>query len=385
MAAKKINQDNINEDKKEEKNITKKGLEILRDEQKSPLDNIIQLQKEINKPIEAFKSISDIRNIIDFNFDHKIFIPNLQDSIFSALNSHNQIKLIEDEATLKVRISKLTSELLKESADKENFQNKSKELTEQLDELREITRKNHVISRVSEFAGYKISTSSEFYDNFTDGKQEDTVVISIDIRRSTELMLKARTPKLFSEFITGLSFLLSDCIKTNLGIFDKFTGDGILAFFPKFYSGDQAIIRAYKAAEECHKLFTAHYSNSKSSFNVFIKDVGLGIGIDYGNVTLVNTSSELTVVGIPVVYACRFSGANAGNTLLNVPAKEELERLCSNQTTFSETELYIKNEGNALAYMAVVNPSVFDSLEEPDWLNENADEKNASEEIPNPS
>jgi len=125
-----------------------------------------------------------------------------------------------------------------------------------------------------------------------------------------------------------------------------------LAFFPKFYSGENAIIRSLKAAEECHIAFKQHYDNSRDCFNVFIKDVGLGIGIDYGNVTLVNTSNELTVVGIPVVYACRMSGAKAGETLLNQPAKEELLAHCTTNLKISETEIQIKNEGTALAYKA---------------------------------
>ena len=138
-------------------------------------------------------------------------------------------------------------------------------------------------------------------------------------------MLKARKPELFSEFVTELTTALSNVVINNFGVFDKFTGDGILAFFPKFYSGESAILRAVKAAQECHEVFTNHYFNCRKNFNVFIKDVGLGIGMDYGEVSLVNSRNELTVVGIPVVYACRMSSALAGDTLLNQPALEELE------------------------------------------------------------
>jgi class 3 adenylate cyclase len=179
-------------------------------------------------------------------------------------------------------------------------------------------------------------------------------------------MLKARTPELFSKFITQLSQKLSQVIISNFGIFDKFTGDGILSFFPKFYSGENAMIYALKSAQECHSVFNEHYRNSKECFNVFIKDVGLGIGLDFGNVTLVNTQNELTVVGIPVVYACRFSGANAGETIINQPAKEEIVRLCSDYVTIQETEIRIKNEGIALAYKILLNDAAF-KIEPPDW------------------
>lgn len=226
---------------------------------------------------------------------------------------------------------------------------------------------SHILSRINENGRQKVLENKDFLDLFQDKTPCDSVVVSIDIRRSTELMLKARKPELFSEFITALSHKLSDCIIENYGIFDKFTGDGILAFFPNFYSGEQAIIRAIKASEECHKIFDDHYNNSRHCFSVFIKDVGLGIGIDYGNVTLVNTTNELTVVGIPVVYACRMSGAQAGQTILNQPAKEEVERLNKKQTKFIETEINIKNEGKALAYMVELNPSIYETIKNPQW------------------
>ncbi len=49
------------------------------------------------------------------------------------------------------------------------------------------------------------------------------------------------------------------------------------------------MLYALKAAEECHKVFEEHYNNSRHCFNIFIKGkYGLGIGIDYGAVTLFN-------------------------------------------------------------------------------------------------
>src|SRR5437879_4747931 len=42
---------------------------------------------------------------------------------------------------------------------------------------------------------------------------------------------------------------------------------------------------------------------SVRSFSSIRKDVGLGIGIDYGDVSLVSQMGGITVVGAPVVYA----------------------------------------------------------------------------------
>jgi hypothetical protein len=58
----------------------------------------------------------------------------------------------------------------------------------------------------------------------------------------------------------------------------------------------------------------------------------------------------LTVVGPPVVYACRMGGAPAGQTLLNQPAYERISERFSANCFLRETELEIKHEGTTLAY-----------------------------------
>lgn len=286
--------------------------------------------------------------------------------------AERNLELLHDLTAKTRQLNETTLKLAKETKDKEKAISDYAEAKKDLDMLK---TKMHVISRVSKEAQDKIYQSKEFYKLFADEKECDAVVVSIDIRRSTELMLKARTPKEFSKFITELSKRLSQCIIQNFGIFDKFTGDGILAFFPKFYSGEEAILRALKATEECHEIFREHYNNSRSAFNVFIKDVGLGIGIDYGIVTLVNTSNELTVVGIPVVYACRMSGAQAGDTLLNDAAKQEVVNLCADKIIIEETEINIKNEGLAAAYKIKVHPSTYIHMSLPDWIDINSNEE----------
>jgi len=286
---------------------------------------------------------------------------------FNQPSSDNQMKLIEEITELKRKLLTATKELTVAADGKQDVMTQLAQLTQLTEQVRAKEKINHIIPRIREEARKKLLESSEFLELFNDAGSCDAVVVSIDIRRSTELMLKARKPELFSKFITELSSKLSENIISNYGIFDKFTGDGILAFFPKFYSGDEAIIRALKSAEECHEIFDKHYHDSKSCFNVFINDVGLGIGIDYGTVTLVNTSNELTVVGIPVVYACRMSGAKAGDTILNQPAKEEIERLCANHIKITDATILIKNEGTAEVYKIDVNPSVYIGMVAPSW------------------
>jgi len=107
---------------------------------------------------------------------------------------------------------------------------------------------------------------------------------------------------------------------------------------------------------------------NRHRFTVFIKDIGLGIGIDYGIVSIVNTPSELTVVGAAVVYACRFSSAKAGHTLLNQGGMEKLSKLNHSMVKYiSESEILIKNEGIALAYEIEIDSSIFTCADEKPW------------------
>lgn len=231
-----------------------------------------------------------------------------------------------------------------------------------------------VEQRISAKAFEQLRTDKAFQKAFEDNSEMKAVVVSIDIRRSTELMLKSRTPKQYAEFIIELSSKLSSVITSNFGIYDKFTGDGILAFFPDFYSGKDSIRHALKACEECHKVFREHYEQYKSIFTVFLKNVGLGIGIDYGDVTLVNRGAELTVVGIPVVYACRMSSAPPYATWLNLPAFDFLIANCGNMVHYDEMEINLKHEGPALAYSVQFSKKMDKELTAPDWATRQASE-----------
>jgi class 3 adenylate cyclase len=93
-----------------------------------------------------------------------------------------------------------------------------------------------LLERVRPEAQRALLESEELRARFLQPSECDVFVMSIDIRRSTDLMLKARSAERFAEFITRLCHQLMDIIKDNYGVVDKFTGDGVLAFFPSFFS-----------------------------------------------------------------------------------------------------------------------------------------------------
>lgn len=107
-------------------------------------------------------------------------------------------------------------------------------LTAMIDELNSKQRIQHLLNSVTEKAHDSILEDEAFRGTFSSEGESKAFVVSVDIRRSTELMLKARTPRLFADFITTLCAKIEYIFKENWGVVDKFTGDGILAFFPKF-------------------------------------------------------------------------------------------------------------------------------------------------------
>jgi len=206
---------------------------------------------------------------------------------------------------------------------------------------------SHVLTRVSESARPAILANATLRELFT--QPCDAFVMSVDVRRSTELMLRAKCPENFAEFSLRLFQGLRQAIWDRHGVVDKFTGDGILAFFPLFFTGNDAGLLAVDAADECHRVFRDLFQSRRDYFDRIMQDTGLGIGIDFGQVSLVQMGGELTVIGEPVVYSCRLGSCDAGDTLVNEPAFEELQKV-SEFLKIRETSIRVKHQGEILAY-----------------------------------
>jgi len=288
----------------------------------------------------------------------------LEPSRTTTVNSR-ATELEAEVAQLKKDIRQKIEALRTKEADSETKDREIATLKEEFHALQTKEQLAYLLNRVSSAAHSKLILDDQFRQRFRTGEPCNVYVMSIDIRRSTELMLKARDPRLFAEFMITLAGGLRHLVLQNYGVFDKFTGDGVLAFFPDFYSGDDAGYRVLSASAQCHARFFEHYQRNRAAFTSVLLDTGLGIGIDYGKTQIVEIGGEFTVVGAPVVYACRMSSAEAGQTYVNQPAFDQLfQRYAA--FDFAETELMIKHEGRTLAYSVRPNGKEFTpSL--PEW------------------
>ena len=280
--------------------------------------------------------------------------------VAEARKINNQKNETED------KIKNLQTEILQVKNNQKEKDTKIKELESELEKYRTLSQYQNLLTRVGALAKEELIVNEELRNNFSNNSVRPGAVISIDIRNSTELMLLAKSPVDFAQFITSLILVLEKIVKDNFGIFDKFTGDGLLAFFPDFFCGKDSLYFALQTAKLCQNAFSIEYEKHLDCFDTIKADVGLGIGIDYGNLCFATISDDLTVVGKPVVYACRYGGAPAGHTYINQGAMSKIKELYWPNFSAEKILLNIKNQGPVQGYEVVLN---FDAItpDMPDW------------------
>lgn len=304
---------------------------------------------------------------------------------FSHLVPSTQVQKLEAEiAARRSDLQKRTIELQTEQKTRKELEAKLRQIEDDQKKLKEAEELAFILNRITPRAHAILFQNKDLRDKFFEKGEHRAYVVAIDIRRSTELMLKARRPDLFAGFMTELCDRLQTVIKDHFGVFDKFTGDGVLAFFPDFFTGPDAGYHAVAAAHEARAIFTLCYKEHRASFTSILTDVHLATGIDYGSVHLVRVADGLTVVGASVVYACRLSNGPGGVVLLNQGAFEKIADKYSKFFYIDEQELDIKHEGSVLCYNIKPGTAPFAPVE-PSWLKDEVDEEPAAQVVPEAS
>jgi class 3 adenylate cyclase len=153
---------------------------------------------------------------------------------------------------------------------------------------------------------------------------EASVVVG-DLRLSTLVLRESVQTTLFARFIVGFTEAVRSLANANGGWFDKFTGDGFIAYWIT-PPGAPAALR--DVPEFCQALLPAAQNlvaNLRRTSRNFPVGVGLSLGADAGPCELVRVGESLTLVGGPIVGASRMvAGANPGQTLLNVYLGEQI-------------------------------------------------------------
>jgi class 3 adenylate cyclase len=143
-------------------------------------------------------------------------------------------------------------------------------------------------------------------------------VMAADIRESTLLMKEAVHFEQFAKIMDKFVSAVRSGIGTPGGWFDKFTGDGFLAYWIVQSSSRDEYQRVFveaagNLAHTAHQLIELFHRRVLEDFRRNSRNlsdgVGLAIGLDAGPGFLVEIAGELTLVGPPVVGAVRMVSA----------------------------------------------------------------------------
>jgi class 3 adenylate cyclase len=162
----------------------------------------------------------------------------------------------------------------------------------------------------------------------TDGSTpiEADVVVG-DLRMSAIVLREAVKTSLYARFIIGFTEAVRSLANESGGWFDKFTGDGFVAYWVRPVGEDAGID---DVPEFCRAVLPAAESliaNLRRNSRNFPVGVGLSLGADSGPCELVLVGGALTLVGSPIVGATRMvAGAEANRTLVNVYLGEKFKR-----------------------------------------------------------
>lgn len=173
-----------------------------------------------------------------------------------------------------------------------------------------------------------------------------TISLSLDLRKSTFLMKEAKDRKFHADWLEALVDILRLIAHSNLAIFDKFTGDGVIAHFlvdeiatvlsrwPRTDTAElhackgdplAAITRlkrenilissylALRCAREMILAVNRHLSHAEPNVRFLTALFGASIGIAEDEaIWSMDRNGRPIVVGPGVVNACRLNGGKAG-------------------------------------------------------------------------
>ncbi len=160
--------------------------------------------------------------------------------------------------------------------------------------------------------------------------QSETIVVIGDIRHSQELMEHAIDPEYFS--IRMVNFLQDtrSILFSHGAIFDKFTGDGFVAYFNESIRGENDLdwIDCFVGFLREHRKFCAgHFQEWKMTLTLLPPGpIGIGIGVDLGSVSFQHHEHHFVAIGAPIVWANRMATeAKAGEIIANNRLYERLK------------------------------------------------------------
>ena len=159
----------------------------------------------------------------------------------------------------------------------------------------------------------------------TEMSRSDTLVMVADIRRSQDLITYGLSPNTYREQIIGFLSEVRKILLEDYGIYDRFTGDGYIAYFNSFVcrmGGRDYYEMALDACNRIQAFAEGYFDNwSKQIRKIPIEPIGLSIGIDCGIVDFKDIDDQLFAIGDACVWATRMCNAGKRGQIIfnNIP------------------------------------------------------------------
>ncbi|GAI35381.1 unnamed protein product [marine sediment metagenome] len=154
------------------------------------------------------------------------------------------------------------------------------------------------------------------YDQILDTSKfstSQTIAVYGDIRRSQDLMIYTTGYERFEELMIRFFNSIRDLFDKNLGIFDKFTGDGFLGYFNEYLCrerGKDFVECFLEFSRQCLEITEPLFNEWKRYVRKLPKqDIMLSMGADVGEIYFGDHHGHLVCIGDAIVWAQRMCSA----------------------------------------------------------------------------
>ena len=152
--------------------------------------------------------------------------------------------------------------------------------------------------------------------------ESDSIVMVADIRRSQDLITYGLSPNYYREQIIGFSNEIRKILHDDYGIYDRFTGDGFIAYFNQYVCEQEGKDYYAMALDACERIqsFSSRFFDQWSSNirKIPVEPIGLSIGIDSGVISFKDSDDQLLAIGDACVWATRMcSAGKRGDVVFN--------------------------------------------------------------------
>ena len=150
----------------------------------------------------------------------------------------------------------------------------------------------------------------------------DTLVMVADIRRSQDLITYGLSPEFYREQIIGFLAEVRRILRVDYGIYDRFTGDGFIAYFNQYVCEQEGKDYYAMTLDACDKIqsFSEQYFENWSNQirKIPVEPIGLSLGIDSGKVDFKDIDGQFFAIGDACVWATRMCNAGKrGDVIFN--------------------------------------------------------------------